>query len=91
MREKVIVSPLNSRFSIPALDTNQQHQIKRDERYYTKGTKDIEVIIDHENNIKEVNENNNKVESSIYVRLPHEDAYVVKPYNQKCSDGTMIK
>ncbi len=50
-----------------------------------------EVIIDNENNIKEVNENNNKVESSIYVHLPHEDAYVVKPYNQKCSDGTVIK
>lgn len=32
-----------------------------------------------------------KVESSLYVRLPHEDTYVVKPYTQKCSDGTVIK
>ncbi len=78
-------------YDIPALDTNQQHQIKRDERYYTAGRKKIECIIDYGNNLKEVNEKNNQIESSIYVRLPHEDTYVVKPYNQKCSDGTEIK
>lgn len=75
--------------NIPALAPNYEIKVSRRHRWLTKGHKKISAKIDYMNVVKEKMEDNNRVESSIYVYLPHENKYVVaKP--RICSRSTSL-
>ena len=71
-------------YDIPPLAPGETHTIKRKHKWGTAGTKKINARISSSRT--EINVNNNFVESSFFVRLPHHDTYSTAP-KVKCSTG----
>lgn len=71
-------------YDIPPLAPGETHIIKRKHRWGTAGTKKINARISSSRT--EINENNNFVEGSYFVILPHHNKYTAAP-KVKCSTG----
>jgi hypothetical protein len=71
-------------YDIPPLAVGASHRITRRHSWGLSGTKKISAKVLYNRN--EVNTQNNGVEGSYFVRLPHHDTYSVAP-KVKCSTG----
>jgi len=71
-------------YDIPPLAPGETYTIKRNHKWGTSGTKKINAGISSTRT--EINADNNFVESSFFVRLPHHDQYTAAP-KVKCSTG----
>ena len=71
-------------YDIPQLDPGETFTVKRNHKWGTAGTKRITAKISYSKH--EIKSNNNEVQGSFFVRLPHHDTYGAPP-SIKCSTG----
>jgi hypothetical protein len=71
-------------YDIPVLQPGATFTIKRKHKWGTAGTKKINAKVSYSQ--AEINADNNFVEGSFFVRLPHHDTYTAAP-KVKCSTG----
>ncbi|MBT8274775.1 MAG: hypothetical protein KJO39_01390 [Bacteroidia bacterium] len=75
-------------YDIPQLDMGETFTIKRKHKWGLSGTKSLNAKILYVG--LEMDANNNFVESSFFVRLPHHDRYSLAP-KVKCSTGETFR
>ncbi|MEN8153486.1 MAG: CARDB domain-containing protein [Acidobacteriota bacterium] len=68
-------------YDIPVLHPGKTHKITREERWGLAGTRTISAIIDYYKKIREFREDNNRAQSSYFVRLPHHKKTTHPPYS----------
>ncbi len=72
--------------NVPRLAQGEEKVFYRDVRFSTKGNKEMTAVIDPENKVRELNENNNRVEGLAISSLLSEFA-PAGVTTKKCSDG----